>query len=204
LVHQHDAAQASVRFAQRAPALSSPDFIAAELASTMLGGVYDSRLNHALRHGEGATYGVTAQVASFRDFGLLLVEGTLDSTAAPDAIRTLLSELQKLRDQPLSRDELSLAKLRVSVEIRSMLSDNATTAELVSELFKYDASDLLTRWERLLAAASVEQVRDVARRYLHPDRVDIVVFGDARYLYEELSHVGSVELFRVTDVYPLP
>jgi zinc protease len=191
--------EATVFLAQRAPSALSDEYVPFELASVIFGGLYESRMNNLLRHGPGVSYGVHAQLLGFRDFGLLLVHGGVEITSARDSIRTLLAELGRLRDEPLTSEELQIAKIRFGAQLRSSFGDPSSAASLVSEIFVYGDRDLLSGRRRAASMVDASQIQRVTRRYLDPDGADVVVFGNGWPLASQLEDLGHVDIYRVTD-----
>jgi len=199
VVQQWSSPRADVFLAQRAPAAVSDELVPFSIATIVLGGLFESRMNLALRHGPGASYGVHARVSSYSGGGVLLVHGEFEPRSAAASVRKILDELRRLRDEPLSPGESDVAKVRLSSDLRSSLDDVRSAAELAGGLFAYGDPTLLDRWKRDLATVDAARVQRTCARYLHPDAVDVVVFGNARGLMDDLDEIGTVDLYRITD-----
>jgi zinc protease len=179
------------------PAHSAPDHEAAILFTKILGGMFESRAMTALRHRAGASYGAVAEVGALAEHGLLGFWSSVDRLRTPFAVEWLLEEATRLREELVSEDELSLARAERIAHLTDALSSNAETATLISRLFvagHRDPAAYLRELPGRLARIRPEDVRAAARRYLDPERLDIIVWG-SRSLHRRLSEIAHVEAY---------
>jgi predicted Zn-dependent peptidase len=180
----------AVFLAQRGPAATAPDFATGLVVSKALAGEYDSRLNRALRHEQGATYGVSASLAGYRQFGLFFVRANFPPSLAADPIERLLMEIERLRREDLSSAEIAMARLRLRVELADELSSAAGATEWLVNESSIDAPGLLANLDRALAAVDAASVRRFAAAYLPV--TDLVVVGRRPELLAGLRNLGTV------------
>jgi zinc protease len=104
-------------------------------------------------------------------------------------------ELGRMALTPVAEAELDGARRYV---LGSMALSTATHAGLASTLSALVGAGLSTDWlaehQRALAAVTVEQVQEAARRYLSPASLTAVVVGDAEQIAEPLRALGAVEI----------
>jgi len=92
------------------PALTSRARFAAHLLSTILGGGMSSRLFQNIREKRGLVYSIEASLSLFRDAGTLVVSAAVAPETAAAVVELILKELKKLRENPVSSEELKRAK----------------------------------------------------------------------------------------------
>ena len=90
--------------------IGHPDRYVVQLPTTVLGGGMSSRLFSEVRERRGLAYYVFAQHGQYLDAGSLYAQAGVDLARADEAVRTILAELRKLRDEPVPADELAKAK----------------------------------------------------------------------------------------------
>lgn len=185
---------AHVSLAFRAPEHGSKDHAPFVLLSLIGGELQSSRLVQALREQGALTYDVHASLSQRREgntFGI-------DTQVAPDsllaALREIDAQLARLRDQPISRDELALAKLQARERFAEQLEDDDSLCELLGSRFALrgrafsnaPAAALAAELERI-DGVTADQVQDVARRYLTPELRAVAVAGPLLAFEFELS-----------------
>jgi zinc protease len=90
LVSRPGAVQADVRIAAPAIDRADPRWPAFQVACSVLGGTFQSRLNTELRERRGFTYGVNMPTTQFRHGGYALVAGSFRTDVVPDAVTEAL------------------------------------------------------------------------------------------------------------------
>lgn len=177
----------------------SPDFVAATVMFEVLGGGTSSRLFRELREEKGYTYGIGAGADARRLGGASVVRGSVKAEVTGPALRDLLAELSRMRDEPVPADELAEAKAGI---VRSLPSEFATVGEIAGRLGELAVHGLPDDYWNTYAQA-VEQVgaadvQRMAQRYLDPDRLTLVMVGPAQAVRSQLADlpIGKVEVQR--------
>ncbi|MEM7689352.1 MAG: pitrilysin family protein [Pseudomonadota bacterium] len=154
----------------KAPSVMHPDAAAIEVLSVILSGGENSRLNNAL-----VRSGKAVNAAHFEsmtmDGGYIASYAVLSPSAKPEDARAILdAELEKVRSEPVTMDELTEAKNEI---FSSALSSRQTVRGRAFELGEAlvatgnpDAADL--RLERI-AAVTPQDLQRVAQTWLDPD-----------------------------------
>jgi predicted Zn-dependent peptidase len=197
LIDKHGASQSYL--ALGAPGLDrrSPDFVAATVMFEVLGGGTSSRLFRTLREEKGYTYGIGAGADARRLAGASVVRGSVKAEVTGAALHDLLAELARMRDEPVPADELEEAKAGI---VLSLPSDFATVGEIAGRLGELAIHDLPDDYWNTYAQAveqvSAEDVQRVARKYLDPGRLTLVMVGPAEVVRPQLASlpIGKVEV----------
>jgi zinc protease len=114
-------------------------------------------------------------------------------------------ELGRMALLPVPDAELDGARRYV---LGSMALSTATHAGLASTVSALIGAGLAPEWlaehQRALAAVTVEEVQEAARRYMTPDGLTAVVVGDAARIAEPLRVLGPVEVAEAAEVADQP
>ncbi len=162
-------------------ARGDPDYYAGAVANSVLGGGYSARLNQEIRIKRGLSYGASSRLAGMRTTGLFRAVAQTKNESAPQVLDLILAELQRMASAPAGPDEL---KARKSVLIGGFGRELATTdglAGILGGLALYDlplteVADYTGKVEGVTAA----QVQAFSAKELAPDRVSVIVAGDAK------------------------
>ena len=119
-----------------------------------------------------------------------------------DALREILIEFARMREEPVSEAELSLAaSYLIGVFPIRFESTAAVAGGLANvEIFRLP-SDYFDTYRERVAAVTADDVLRVARRHLDPSRLQAVVVGDAEAVRDSLAAlgVGPVSVYDPSD-----
>jgi zinc protease len=161
------AQQAQILVGSLAPPVDHPDHAAVKVLSTILGGGMAGRLFAELRDKQGLAYTATSYYDPVREPGaLVLYLGTAPENAQK-AEAALLAEVERIRSEPVSAEELARAK---GYLLGRYAMDRRTNERLAWYLAFYDieglAHDFPERYRRAVDAVSVADILRAARQYL--------------------------------------
>lgn len=171
------------------------DYPAVMVMNAILGGLFSSRINMNLREEKGWTYGAASRFDARKRRGPYYVATAVDARASVAALREILSELERMRNDPPRADELELARNSLTLSLPRLFETADQVSGRVAQQIIYGLPD--DYWERYadqIRAVGVADVERVAERLLSGDRVAAVVVGPVKELAAELESLGRVEL----------
>lgn len=202
LVNKAQAPQSSIRMGLPALPRKHPDYYKARVMNEILGGSF-RRLSLNLREQKGWTYGVYSRFFTHQVPGPWQIQGEFVADKTAESVKELLSEIEKLRSEDVPQGELQEAKDALTRAFPAYFSTMRQVAAQMAALFIYNLPDNeLESFQKKVAAVSAKDVRDMARKYLLPQQLAIVVVGDQASNQEPLSKIADVEL-RDIDGKPL-
>ncbi len=163
------------------PALArnDPDYMKARLVNTILG-VFGmmGRLGDNVREELGLAYYVYSQLQAGLGAGPWLAIAGVDPANVQRAIDGILHEVRRLRDEPVPADELADSQSFLTGSMPLRLETNEGIASTLLDIERYDLGfDYLLRYPGLVNAVTVQDVQEMARKYLHPDVYALAVAG---------------------------
>jgi zinc protease len=172
--------QASIRMGRRWPAPTHPDTHRLKLLVSVLGGYFGSRLMRNIREDKGLTYGIYASVAP-REYGTSLVIGTdVKGESADFAVSEIAGELRQLQEELIPAEELATVKSYLLGKFANELSTVFEQCDKYKNLVFLDLpADYYTQFVQQTEATDAETLRELAREYLSPTAMQIVVAGPA-------------------------
>jgi len=173
-VIEQAAQQAQILAGGIAPSLSHPDHAPVKVLSTILGGGMAGRLFVELRDKRGLAYTAASYYDPVRDPGaLILYLGTAPENATK-AEEELRREIERIRTDPVSDDELRRAK---GYLLGRYTMDRRTNERQAWYLAFYEqvgvGQDYPERYRKAVEAVTPADVRRVAKQYL--EKVTTVV-----------------------------
>jgi zinc protease len=191
LVHKVDAPQSEVRVGHIAIPRFHPDYFPVVVMNAILGGLFSSRLNLNLREAHAYTYGAHSAFDWRRAASPFEISTAVETAVTADALREIVAEFTRIRAEPVSDAELSLA---ISYLVGVFPIRFETTAEVAGglanvEIFRLPSNYFDTYRERV-SAVTAQDVLRVAQTHLDPARLQVVVVGDADAIREPVAALG--------------
>lgn len=156
--------------------------------NAILGGMFSSRINLNLREKNAYTYGARSYFTMRHGAGPFLVAGSIHAEKTVPAIKEIFTELEALRKDGPSEDELALAKESIRASMPGRFEGVSDVTNAISELVVYDLplddfEKRLVRYEAVTAA----DVKRAAADWLDPKTMTVLVVGDKKKLSAELD-----------------
>ena len=203
VIDKPDAVQTEVRVGQLAIPRKHDDYLAWDLTVKILGGEGANRLHRVLRSERGLTYGAEAEARAMKQAGDFVAETDTRTDTTAEVLRLTLDEFSRLQRQRVIARELNDAQayLAGSFPLTVETPNDIATLILNSLHFELPLAEVSTFVKRV-QAITPDDVQRVARQYIKPDRLSIVLVGNARTFVPELRNVGITD-FEVIPIQEL-
>ena len=180
VVRKEDAPQSEVRIGHVGIPRAHPDYFAVTVMNAVLGGLFSSRINLNLREVHGYTYGASSAFDWRREAGPFVIGTAVASDVTVAAIHETLKEVERMRAEPISESELTLATSYLEGVFPIRYETTAAIASALATLTVYDLPpDWYDSYRNNISAVTTEDVLNAARTHLHPESLQIVIVGDA-------------------------
>ncbi|HYK96116.1 MAG TPA: pitrilysin family protein [Candidatus Dormibacteraeota bacterium] len=199
LFHRPGSVQTEVRVGHVGVPRKIPDFHAVSVMSAILGGLFNSRLNRKLREEKGYTYGAGAGFDMRRGAGPFAARCAVNTDVTVPAVQEIIVELEAMRSSPPTRDELHAARdYLVGVFPLRFETPPAVVGALAGLIIQDLPMDELDRYRSAIDAVTAEAIHAAAEQHIQPDRLAIVLVGDADAILPglEAADIGPVTVER--------
>jgi zinc protease len=174
---------------------ADPAYLSLAVMNAILGGKFTSRINLNLRERRGLTYGASSRFDGRRGPGPFAVRTAVSTEVAGEAVREVLGELRRIREEPVTVDELDDARAWLVGTFPHSLQTTTGLAERLETLAVYGLpDDYYDRFPATVMAVDRDGVLAAARRHLRPDELVVVAVGPAAELAPQLAELGPLEL----------
>lgn len=182
LVDKPGAAQTSFRVGGIGAPRSTSDYFPLQVMNTILGAAYTSRLNQNLRETHGYTYGAGSGFGLRRSAGPFIASAEVVTAKTDSALIEFSKELRAIRDT-VPADELAKAKRYLQLGLPSSFETTRGIAQEFLPLIAYGIPlDFFSTAVQRYGAVTQADVQRVARQYIDPDRLTIVLVGDRKVI----------------------
>jgi zinc protease len=158
----------------------NPDYYAVSLMNYILGGGgFSSRLMDNIRDNRGLAYSVYSAFAAQKQPGAFRVEVQTKNESTNEAVGEILKEIRRMQAELVSERELADAKAYLTGSFPLRMDTSGKIAGILTsvELFNLGI-DYPQKYPALINAVTREDVQRVARKYLLPDRMVVVVVAN--------------------------
>jgi predicted Zn-dependent peptidase/rhamnogalacturonyl hydrolase YesR len=180
---------------------NDPDYFPLLVMNQILGGQSSSRLYQNLREQHGYTYGAYSALQAGKIPGVWQLSTSVRTAVTADALRELLAELNRIRAEPATAEELASAKRALigkyifELEEPQVLLDNIVTQTL------YDLpANYWDGYPQRVQAVSIEDVEKAARKWLDLEHLQIAAVGDVEKIRAGVAQYGPLQ----SDASPAP
>lgn len=168
--------------------IGSPNYEAALLMNQIFGGGGTGRLFLNLREKHSYTYGVYSNLTQNEQVGRFSLSAgrgdaaSVKAAATDSAIYQIIYEMNEVIGKPVSSDELKAAKTYIAGNFSRSLENSGTIANFALNIDKYNLpKDYYKNYLKRLEAVTVQDIQNVARKYIRPENAWIVVTADKSY-----------------------
>lgn len=201
LVERPEAAQTELRIGHVGVPRSHPNYYELTVMNAVLGGLFSSRINLNLRERHGYTYGAFSSFDWRVRPGPWVVSTAVKSEVSGAAITEILTEIDRIRSEPISQDELELATKYLVGVFPLRFETTAAVASALASLSVYGLpGDYFDTYRDRIAAVTTHHVLTVAREHLNPGALHIVAVGEPAVLGAQLRARGEIRTLSPAEV----
>jgi len=197
IVDRPGSAQSNIVLSNLAIERGHPDFFAVLVMNQILGSGGSSRLFMNLREEKGYTYGAYSSFDVRRQAGTFEATAEVRTAVTGDSLKEFFYELNRIRDENVSEEELKDAKnfLTGVFPIRAETQEGLTNLIVSQKLYDLP-HDYLQTYREEISQITIEDVERVAKKYIKPNKIAIVIVGDAEEILPQVQPFSTnIEIF---------
>jgi predicted Zn-dependent peptidase len=191
-VNKTDINQSNIRMGHLGGILKDKDYPALEVMNSILGGGFHSRLFQKVRSDLGLAYHASSSWgARYDQPGVFQIAIGTKSESTVAAIEAALKEVERIRTEPVGKDELKTA---IDGVLNSFVFNFDTRSKTLRRLVNYRywgyPEDFILQYRNAIREVTAEDVMRVAKERLHPEKMKLVVVGKVGDFDKPLSSLG--------------
>ena len=198
VIDKKDAVQTEIRVGHIAIPRKHNDFEAVDQAVKILGGEGANRLQQVLRSQKQLTYGASADLDTYKWAGAVIAETDTQTANTAEALRVVIDEFTRLQRERVNDGELEGAQdymighFPLTIEV-----PDAIATQVLNQLFYDLPVDELPKFRERILKVTPDEIQRVARWFIRPSQLSIVLVGDADKFVNDLKGVGFGTFERV-------
>jgi zinc protease len=182
---------------------NTPEYFAAQVADFLLGGSgFTSRMLTRVRSDSGFAYSAfTSWGADTKHDELFFAQAQIRAEKTLAGLKLMRNVIASMATEPPTAQDVKLAQ---DNEVNSFVFRFENAGQIVNQQMQYAVDGLPPNWFDLylrgIQAVTPDQVRDVTRKYLHPDKLVTVVVGKPSAFDGRLTEFGEVTVLPVDAI----
>ncbi len=192
LIDRPNSAQSVVSIGQVGIDRMNPDYFPVVVMNSILGGAITSRISMNLREDKGYTYGANSGLTFRRGAGPFRAGGDMQTAVTKESVWELMKELNGIRGEiPITQKELDYNKQSLIRRYPSGFETAGAISNQLSNLVVYGLSDsYFNDYIGKVNAVNLDDVNRVAKQYLDPSKMAILIVGDRKLIEPGLKELG--------------
>ena len=189
--------QSNIVIANLAIDRSNPDYFPVLVMNQVLGAGASSRLFMNLREAKGYTYGAYSQFDTKRLAGNFQATAEVRTPVTGDSLKEFFYELNRIRADKATEKELKDAKSYLTgvFPLKAETQEGLTNLLVSQQLYDLPA-DYLQTYRDKVNAVTLDDVEKAANKYITPDKLAIVIVGDAGEVLPQIkAYSKKIEVF---------
>jgi len=182
-----DLTQANIVLGHNGAVRGNPDYYAIQVMNYIMGGGgFSSRAMDSIRNERGLAYSVYSYFGAEKSHGSFQFVMQTKNETALQAIQIAKEEMGRMREQPVSEQELNDAKDYLTGSFPLRFDTNRKVAGFLAQVEYYELGlDYPERYADLIRKVTRDDVLRVARQYLHPEDLTLVIVANRKKVGEK-------------------
>jgi len=174
--------QANIEMGHIGISREDPDYYAVMVMNYVLGGGgFSSRLMDNIRDNKGLAYDVHSGFSARKEPGAFSISIQTKNESANEVIEETFKEIRRIQKELVSEKELADAKAYITGSFPLKMDTYAKLAGMLTSIEIYGLGlDYPQTYPGLINKVTRERIQEVAKKYLHPDTMAIVVVADQK------------------------
>ena len=191
-VDKPNAPQSEIRIGYMAmPFDATGRFFKSVVMNYPLGAELTSRINLNLREQHGYTYHSRSFFIGDKFVGPFRAYAPVRTDATADAVFQAMKEIKNYADNGISPKELEETKSAIAQKETQLYETPAQKIGVIKRMLDYGLEKNFTiKQSQILKSLTLEQVNELAKKYLPYDKMYIVVVGDKAKVFDDVKKLG--------------
>lgn len=179
VINKEDALQSAIRMGCQSIGRSHADFPGLQFVNTLLGGYFGSRLMTNIREEKGYTYGIGSGIGSLEHASFFTIASEVGVEVTQATLVEIEKEINKLREELVGEDELSLVKnYMLGALMGSLENVFSHTDKFKQAYFSEVGLSYYDYYVKTIREMTAPEIQRIAIKYLDYSKMTKVIVGE--------------------------
>lgn len=198
IVNKPEATQTQIRMVCPSVPRNHPDWYAIQVANTICGDGFTSRLVNSIRVEQGLTYSISSRFAAYRNAGQFRIGTFTRNEQLRKCVDATLAEVQKLVDEGPTQAEYEKARNFLKGQFPlGLQSPDDLAGELANVEFFGLPQDFIAGYPAKVTAVTMDDVKRVLKSYFCTGDLKILVVTNGEMAKKALDGLGQIEVVEI-------
>jgi zinc protease len=195
IVNKPEATQTQIRMMCPSVPRNHPDWYAIQVANTICGSGFTSRLVNSIRVEQGLTYSISSRFQQNRSAGAFRISTFTRNEQLRKCVDAVLVEVKKLVDEGPTDAELDKARNYLKGQFPlGLQAPDDLAAEIANTQFFGLPQDFIASYPEKIGAITMEDTKRVLKSYFCTDDLRILVVSNGEMAKKALDGLGAIEV----------
>jgi zinc protease len=195
IVNKPEATQTQIRMMCPSVPRNHPDWYALQVANTICGGGFTSRLVNSIRVEQGLTYSISSGFRQNRAAGAFRISTFTRNDQLRKCVDAVLAEVKKLADEGPTDAELDKSRNYLKGQFPlGLQSPDDLAGEIANVEFFGLPADFIASYPDKMGAVTMADVKRVLKTYFCTDDLKILVVTNGELARKALDGLGALEM----------
>lgn len=201
VIDKPDLTQSQIRIGNIAAPMNTPDYFPLQVANTLLGGGFTSRLVDEVRVNRGLTYHISSRLYQLRHGGIFGIYTFTKNETLREAIDVTFGEVEKVRSVPVGGDEVEKTRRYLSGLFPFDLETNDDLAWWLTRLSFHGLEDSFLEDYRVnIEGVDASNIQSAARGYFHTDDCFMLILTNYEATKDQLAGLGEITVIGIDEI----
>lgn len=196
-IHQKNAAQSEIRIGHLSNKRTDPDYFAKNIANSVLGGQFSSRLNLNLREAKGFTYGIHSAFIYYKNVGYFEISTSVNGKDTAESISEINKELAGLKLE-ITDNEIDFVKSYFIKRFPATFETNSQIVNSLSNLVKFSLPEnYFDNYIQNISNCSKAEIEKSIIEHFRTDELIYLIVGDREVVLPQLKQITNLEIIEL-------
>lgn len=174
-----ESVQSSIRIGGLTIGKQHPDYPELNVANTVLGGYFGSRLMSNIREDKGFTYGIYSMIRHYRHGSYFAVDTEVGNEVCAAAVEEIYLEMEKMGREPVGSDELLVVRNYMMGSLIRATDGSMNRIQVIRNMVLSDLDfNYFTNLVDAIKTITPERIMELSQLYFRPGQYKEIICGN--------------------------
>lgn len=193
IIDKPDVTQTQIRFGNKGMKVNDKDHYAVQVANTVFGSGFTSRLVEEIRVKRSLSYGASSSFAAYQDGGTYLISTFTKNSTVKEVFDVLFTELKKYREKgPTDKEILKAKNYLIGDFARDLQSPEMLTMYIADMVFYKRGDSYLADWVNNIRNVTRSEIENVIQKYFLMDDLLMMIVTNSSEVKPQVESFGKI------------